>query len=264
MALADSQDDLAGALRETVRIKLDGRGIGWSPRMRQRFDYFTPDEWYEALLSRLVTDGTDWLDVGCGRDLFPSNPRLAEMLAARCRLLVGIDPDDNIQANPLLHERAQCLLQDFRTDRRFDLITLRMVVEHITDPEGAVASLDRLIRPGGRVVVYTVSKWSPAALAAALTPMAVHHAAKKALWMTAPEDTFPTAYRMNTRGRLARLFAAADFAEERFLALNDCRAFARWQATAFVEHALERLLRAVGIGYPEMCLLGIYRKSPAV
>ena len=73
---------------------------GWGPRMRAGFGHATPDDWYEASLDALVTPATRWLDVGCGRDLFPSNAATARRLAARCARLVGIDPDDNIDDNP--------------------------------------------------------------------------------------------------------------------------------------------------------------------
>ena len=117
------------------------------------------------------------------------------------------------------------------------------------------------------MVVYTVSKWSPASLVAALTPMAVHHAAKRILWGGLPEDTFPTVYHMNTRKQSQRLFKAEGFVEESFLYLDDCRALARWRLTSMIELLAQRALRAVGLRYPDVCLLGIYRKldsrSPA-
>ena len=131
-----------------------------------------------------------------------------------------------------------------------------MVAEHIRDPKSAVAALGRLTRSGGRVVIYTVNKWSPASLAAALTPMAVHHAAKRVLWGSLPEDTFPTIFRMNTRKQLHRLFTAEGFVEESFLYLDDCRALARWRLTTMFELSVWRALRAVGLRYPDVCLLG--------
>lgn len=253
---------IAEALPEVCRLKFDGSpNVGWSPRIRQQFGYFTPDEWYQATLLHLVDGDTEWLDVGCGRDLFASNEPLARLLAGRCRLLVGIDPSDNIDSNELVHERAKCMLEDYHPGRQFDLVSLRMVAEHITDPQAAVAALGRLTRPGGRVVIYTVSKWSPASIAAALTPMAVHHAVKRYLWEAAPEDTFPTAYRMNTRPALRRLFSAAGFAEESFLYLDDCRSLARWPLTLRLELMARGALRRIGLPYPETCLLGIYRRE---
>ncbi len=38
------------------------------------YGYFTPDDHYEALVGKLLTDGADWCDVGCGRNIFPENP----------------------------------------------------------------------------------------------------------------------------------------------------------------------------------------------
>jgi 2-polyprenyl-3-methyl-5-hydroxy-6-metoxy-1,4-benzoquinol methylase len=253
---------LAEARREVFRLKIESASAsGWSPRIRQGFDYFTPDEWYEAILLRLINTHTDWLDVGCGRELFPSNKILGDILSSRCRLLVGVDPDDNIGSNTALHEKNQCLIEQYDTDKQFDVISLRMVAEHVTDPKTTVAALDRLTRAGGRIVIYTVSKWSPASLMAAATPMAIHHAVKQVLWGSSPEDTFPTAYLMNTRKQLQRLFTSAGLVEESFLYLNDCRSLGRWRLTTVLELSAERVLRALGLPYPEICLLGIYLKG---
>ncbi|MBV9776548.1 MAG: class I SAM-dependent methyltransferase [Acetobacteraceae bacterium] len=235
--------------------------MGWSPALRSRFGYRTPDDWYEALLFDLIGEETEWLDVGCGRAIFPSNPAGAAVLARRCRRLVGLDPSDNVLENPLLHERAQCVLQDYRTDRRFDVVTLRMVAEHIDDPAGALAALARLVKPGGRVVVYTVERLSPATIVSTLTPLGIHHVVKKILWNTEERDTFPTVYKMNTRHALKRLFQVAGFREESFRHLDDCRAFARWRWSNVMELAAWRCLRAVGLRYPEACILATYRQG---
>lgn len=260
-ATASAGHELTEAVQTVCRLKLDtGAPLGWSPLMRQRFGYFTPDEWYEATLLRLVENGTTWLDVGCGHDLFPTNEPLARLLASRASKLVGLDPSDNIDRNTFVHERAKCLLEEYESNQTFDVISLRMVAEHIREPESAVAVLGRLTRSGGRVVVYTVSKWSPASLLAAVTPMAMHHAVKRILWDGLPEDTFPTVYHMNTRKQLQRLFKAEGFVEESFLYLDDCRALARWRLTSMIELWTQRALRAVGLHFPDVCLLGTYRK----
>src|SRR5512134_970939 len=108
--------------------------MGWGPRMRSSFTHFTPDDYYEAIVSRLVTNGCAWLDVGSGRHVFPNNRRLAETLARRCGVLVGVDPDDTINENDLVHQRAQRRIEDFQSERTFDVVTLRMAAEHVTDP----------------------------------------------------------------------------------------------------------------------------------
>jgi SAM-dependent methyltransferase len=233
---------------------------GWRPRMRYRFRYFTPDDYYEAIVARSVTPHTQWLDVGCGRELFPGNQPLARRLAGRCSLLVGLDPDNTLHANPYVHQRIKCTLQEYRPQRTFDLITLRMVAEHITAPQIAMAALGRLTRPGGRVIVYTVSKWSPVSLLSRLLPFPLHHPCKRLLWQTEAQDTFPVVYAMNTRRTLRRLFTGAGFVEHQFYYLDDCRTFARFRSLQFAELVTYKILQASRLPYPEVCLLGIYER----
>lgn len=249
-------------LDEVARLKYGELSTtGWGPRLRWRFAYFTPDEFYEALVARLVRADVSWLDVGCGRDLFPHNRPLAGILASRCRLLVGVDTDATLEENEFVHERVKAAIEDYQTDRTYDLVTLRMVAEHIPSPESALQSLARLTRSGSKVVVYTVNQWAPAAGAARVVPFRWHHAIKRVLWGTEEKDTFPVVYRMNTRRRLARLFAAHGFRECAFQYLDDCRAFGRWRITHWLELTLRQLFRGVGLAYPENCLLGVYERT---
>lgn len=249
------------ALEDVFLLKYgDPSTHGWGPRMRRRFGHFTPDDYYEALVAGLVGGGCSWIDVGCGRDIFPNNRPLAARLAALCPDLVGVDPDDNVDENPHVKERAKVIIDDFRSDRAFDLVTLRMVAEHVADPDAAVASLARLTRPGGRVVIYTVNKWSPVSLAAKAVPFGLHHAVKKVLWKTQERDTFPVSYRMNTRGALRRVFEAHGFREASFAYLDDCRTFGRFRVPHYLELSLWRVFRGLKMRYPENCLLGVYER----
>lgn len=249
------------SLEQVFRQKYGAPGrLGWGPLTRRRFGYFTPDDLYETILYELVEPSTDWLDVGCGRDIFPSNPVTAQMLADRCNRLTGLDPSPNVNENPLIHERFQGYLEDFRPNYQFDLITMRMVAEHITNPADTIANLARLCKSGARVVVYTVYRWSPIALISSCVPFALHHPIKRMLWRTDEKDTFPTAYKMNTRARLATLFRAADLEEEAFFYLDDCRTFARFKLLSVMELMACKSLRIFGLHYPEVCLAGVYRR----
>jgi len=235
---------------------------GWGPTLRDGFGYFTPDDWYETLVDQLVTPATRWLEVGCGRHIFPSNSALAEKLAARCARLVGVDESDNIADNPYIHAYQRVYLEDFKTDEVFDLITLRMVAEHVRDPERLVGALTKLLAPGGRIVIYTVHRWAPVSVVAWLTPMAVHHALKGILWEAEERDTFAVEYRMNTRRALAAVFTKHGFQEKSYRLLGDCRTFQRWKLTNLLELAMWKMLGAIGLQYPEMCVLTTYGWGP--
>ena len=228
--------------------------------MRWGFRYFTPDEHYEAVVESLVGPSTRWIDVGCGRMLLPNNAKLAQRLSETAERLVGVDPDVTIQENPFVHERIQKGFDDFETDERFDLVTMRMVAEHVADPQQVCDVLARVTAPGGRVVIYTVHKFAPVPLITSLVPFGARHAVKKFLWRTEEKDTFPTCFRMNTRGTLRRLFEARGMAEEGFTLLDDCRSLARFKPGQWSELVARKALRTVGLPYPEVCLLGVYRK----
>lgn len=261
MAIAPMFQLTSDDLTTVARLRYgDPRRTGPLPRLWNRLQYFIPDVYYEAAVAKLIGADTAWLDIGCGRDVFPTNARLAEKLAKRCKLLVGIDPDATVAENRIVHVREQCTVEDFKTDLTFDVITLRMVAEHIAAPERALAALARLTKAGGKVVVFTINHLSPVSLAAWLIPFQLHHPIKRLLWKTEEKDTFPVAYQMNSKGRLRRLFEEHGFRESYFAHLSDCRTSFRFPVVHGAELMTWRVLHAFGLVYPENCLLGIYER----
>ena len=85
---------LEDQLRRLKRIKLGPEGsAGWATALCRQFGHYTPDDYYESCVDSLVDEQTEWIDVGGGHaDLLPSNPRLARLLAGRCRRLVAGRP----------------------------------------------------------------------------------------------------------------------------------------------------------------------------
>lgn len=234
---------------------------GWGPRTRWRFGHFNPDDHYEAVVEQLVTGESRWLDVGCGRNLFPSNQALSKVLSERSKLLVGVDPDPTIAENPYVHERVQEPLEAFRSGTEFDLVTMRMVAEHVEHPERLTETLSRCVVSGGHVVIYTVNRFSPVPLLTSVVPFRLHHPLKRFVWRSEQKDTFPTCFRMNTRRRLREILGAGGFEEVYFDYLDDCRTTGGFRTLQVLELMLCRVLNLIGVTYPENCLLGVYRKT---
>ncbi len=248
-------------LKELFILKYGQKNrLGWSPRIRHRFGYYNPDDWYEALIKKLVTSSTKWLDVGSGRFLFPSNHQLAKSLSSRCQSLVGVDPDATILENPYIHEKVQSNVYEFQSEKKYDLITLRMVAEHISDPKKTLEIFEKITKSGSLVVVYTINKWSPVSLITYNTPFWLHHPLKKILWGTEEKDTFPVQYKMNTKKDLRALFQKSGFKEVHFQYLDDCRTFAGFKFLLYCELVMWKILSVLQLRYPENCLLGIYEK----
>jgi SAM-dependent methyltransferase len=236
------------------------KDVGWSPRRRWRFGFYPPADVYEAILNRLVFHGCSWVDAGGGHTIFPENPALARTLASRCSLMVCVDPSDNIRRNDFAHRRVQSVIEEYYSDQEFDLLTLRMVVEHVSDPIKLARSVWRLLRPEGVAVVFTVNSWSPITFFSRLLPFRLHFPIKKFFWEGEEEDTFPVYYRMNTQRKLRRYFVQNGFSQAAFAHLDDLATFGRFRYLNYVELLIWKSLNVAGLRYPENCLLGIYRK----
>jgi SAM-dependent methyltransferase len=233
----------------------------WAVQRHIRYGAFLPTEVYEAVVAASVFPGCRWLDVGGGRAPFLFNDELARELVARCSHVTAIDPSEHVLENQFVRERVRDHIENYQCAEPFDLATMRMVVEHVRQPEAFVAGLARLIRPGGAAVVLTVNRWSPIALAAKALPFRWHHPIKRLLWGVRPGDSFPVHYRMNTRRGLARWFEGAGFVERLFARLDDVSLFCRFKRLNFLELQEWRAFHRLGVTYPEHCLLGIYERA---
>jgi SAM-dependent methyltransferase len=175
--------------------------------------------------------------------------------------LVGVDPSGNVEENPFVHIKVKTSIEEYKVDKVFDVATFRMVVEHICDPKRTIDILKRMIRPGGKVVIYTVNRWSPVTLISSCIPFSLHHPIKRILWNTEEKDTFPSVYRMNTRENLSELFADGGFTEIYFTYLDDCRMFDKFRLISFLNLHLLRFIKKLKFRYPENCLLAVYEKN---
>jgi 2-polyprenyl-6-hydroxyphenyl methylase/3-demethylubiquinone-9 3-methyltransferase len=122
---------------------------------------------------RRPLNGLTMLDVGCGGGL------LAEPLTRLGATVTGIDPEPANLEVARAHARAARLTIDYRAATAeeiaaeglsFDLVTALEVVEHVPDPAGFVRALAATVRPGGLLVLSTLSRtlasWVAAIVAA--------------------------------------------------------------------------------------------------
>jgi len=258
IAYTPSYDELVAIFRQKYSRK---SSLGWGPKMRLAFGYFTPDDHYEALVGKLLPSGADWCDVGCGRYIFPDNHELAGQYASRCGFVYGIDPDDNVRDNAFVNEYFQGLVEDCPIDRQFDLVTLRMVAEHIANPIAALRRVAGLMKPSGLAIIYTPHKWAPMSIAATLTPFRLHNPLKRLLWTSEARDTFPTEYKLNTFVDLERNAGQAGLTQVHYIRLDDCRITNSYRSLNWLELSARRALRVAGIPYPEACIISVLRRK---
>src|SRR5437660_9277446 len=112
-------------------------------------------EAYASLISEYLSPHTVWLDAGCGSRLLENDmDPLEDWLVSHCRTIVGMDV--SVTSNRNIQALVQGSLYDLPfADNSLDLITCRMVVEHLAQPRQAFAEAARCLRPGGAIVVVT-------------------------------------------------------------------------------------------------------------
>jgi 2-polyprenyl-6-hydroxyphenyl methylase/3-demethylubiquinone-9 3-methyltransferase len=102
------------------------------------------------------------LDVGCGGGL------LCETLFHAGAKVTGIDLAEGMVEVARLHAAEQNLPIEYRVadaesllathSAQFDIVTCMEMLEHVPNPAGTVATLARLVRPGGSVFISTVNR----------------------------------------------------------------------------------------------------------
>ena len=102
---------------------------------------------YGALQSVLAN--RDVLDFGCG------NGGFLELCLPTARSIDGVEleqraRDDLLSQGKVVFPNLESCL---RQDKRYDLITLFHVLEHLPDPRSTLKSLASLLKPGGEIVI---------------------------------------------------------------------------------------------------------------
>jgi SAM-dependent methyltransferase len=177
----------------------------------------------------LLEPGMRVLDFGAGRgkwgEIETGWVRRVTRLRGDCREVVGCDPDPAVVSNPDVDVGVQVEPHGSLpfADASFDMIVSWATFEHLDRPEFHATELSRVLKPGGWICAWTPSRWSYFALAAAMMPDALHTMLLRRVDPTRKHelDTFPTVYRLNTRGAIRRCFPADRFEDYSHLPFAD-------------------------------------------
>lgn len=171
---------------------------------------------FERHVEALIGVGTHTLlDAGCGRTV----PVLRKYLG-RVPRLIGVELVDFTDVPEGIEAHNADLARLPIEDGCVDLVISRSVFEHLTDPASVYRELHRVLRPGGRLVFLTANMWDYGTLVASAVPNRLHARVVKATEGRQEEDTFPTAYRTNTRRAVDRLAADSGLEVASFEYLN--------------------------------------------
>jgi SAM-dependent methyltransferase len=205
-----------------------------------------PSEAYAKLIAEHLTPRTRWLDAGTGyRILEDDLDDLENWLVQNSGLTVGMDLHVSRHLSIRTLVAGSIYALPF-AGGSFDLLTCNVVMEHLAEPEKALAEVARVLAPGGAFIMNTPNLWNYGVLANAvlsrILPEKLRLRLVRASDSREPADIFPVRYRANTLRRLSSLCSAAGMKIHRATILPQQRTYFRSTAT------LEKLLMALTPG----------------
>ncbi len=214
---------------------------------RRRFPDYRPRwEVYEAVLRSLLAPETVWIDAGCG-----SNALLAS-LGRDCRLAVGIDLIPAAKAPFVQADLRHLPLASNCTD----LVSLRLVVEHLEHIPQDLLEIERILKPGGKLLVLTTNAASLLVLLPRLLPFKWKRWLLCKMFGVTAHEVFPTWHRFNTVRRMQRgagslqAVSIARLEQTSFSPLAPAMLFGLWYA----------LTRLPGLAAMRSNILAIFQK----
>jgi ubiquinone/menaquinone biosynthesis C-methylase UbiE len=166
---------------------------------------------FEKAIEAVLEPNMTLLDAGCGR----SAPILRKFKTTAGRL-IGVDLVDPRDVEPGIEYHQADLRSLPLQSASVDIVISRSVFEHLTDPDAVYRELARVLKPGGNVIFLTANIWDYGTTIARLVPNRFHSKIVNYVEGRPEEDTFPTAFKTNSKKAVERLsrshgFSVADF-----------------------------------------------------
>jgi SAM-dependent methyltransferase len=213
--------------------------------------------WQEEVREALPTRGRV-LDLGCGahRDLAPFRTAHLEVW--------GTDFAVHSQlAHPHWFRPLSPQGEIPFADAFFDLVFANMVAEHVERPEAFLSEIQRVLRPGGTLILHTISGDHYVTLLRRLVGLLPEWVNEQLVWRLygrRPEDTFATHYRLNTQTDLARAGRTVGLPLTRIRRYADPGYFRFAPGLMDAATVVDRVLEGWEAGWGRLYLSAVFRK----
>jgi ubiquinone/menaquinone biosynthesis C-methylase UbiE len=175
-------------------------------------------ELYEDVLTAVVGENINWLDLGCGHQLLPQwRFEQEKALVGRAANITGIDFDfPSLTKHQTISNVIQGKIDSLPfKDDYFDVATANMVVEHLDNPGVQFSEVNRVLKPGGIFIFHTPNEFGYFSRIRKAVPEILVKKMAKMLDDRDSEDVFEVHYKANSREKIQAVAEKTNFAVEK-------------------------------------------------
>lgn len=150
LSIADVPSDRLGEIYPDTYYSFSAGKMSLAERVKQQLDR----RMFRKLFARLPGKSLSALDVGGGTGWLLTQARTVEPRLTHTAV-VDIDGQARAGAEAMGHAFHLGRVEDFTSKRKFDLILLLNLIEHVEDPVAVLAKMKQLLAPGGKILAKT-------------------------------------------------------------------------------------------------------------
>ncbi|ALA59772.1 class I SAM-dependent methyltransferase [Nitrospira moscoviensis] len=189
--------------------------------------YLHHNERYRQEVLSCLTPNSILLDAGAGEMQFTAE------FAPKVRLAIATDMGELKRPFAgIMAVRSNLENLPFK-DGTVDAVISMSVVEHLDDPDSSFREMARVLKPGGRFIAQTPSKFDYVSLAAHYTPFRFHRWLLSRLLDRREEDIFPTRFKANTVKSINACLAASALIPRKITFFNQYPAYLMFSPLLF-------------------------------
>lgn len=191
-------------------------------------NYVSENDLFLDLVPRYLRQDSIVLDAGCGNGSFRYSWKQQVQFLVGCDLTEGLPRNSNINAGVF----ADLARLPFASES-FDVIFSHYVMEHVGKPRDVFSEFARVLKPGGKLIILTPSKYHYVALLGRALPHWFHERIGELRGNTA-HDIFPTRYVANSRAELTGYGKESGLALIEFIATEARPNYLMWSLPSFL------------------------------
>lgn len=211
---------------------------------------------FRNIIDDFSNENTKILDIGCGHGDF------LKKIHDKTQESYGIDPDEDAlnKNNFIKHKKVADACSLPFENNFFDLIVSAWVLEHISDPLSAFKEINRVLKPGGKVVFLTPNALNYNVWLIRIIPERFHDYFTKKLYNRKENDTYPKKYKVNTPNKIEKILSESGLNKSEIIINGDPSYISFNAPTFFFAKILESILDLSFLKSAKVHLIGVFNK----